>query len=959
MAAPTLVSATTLGAYNNTDTTYPKATASISWDAGDRIVVVFGVEWDDNEIGTPTATGLTFSEVIRASEADGGDATEVAIFEAVAGSGGSGAVSITLSTTASGGYSWGAGMVYVFRSSSAGASAKAAASTVGITTLGDNSVIIGNVSSWQNDATITADEGTAGTMTVGNSGADTDHGNLFSFRYADTGTAGAKTVGGTETWSSPRIAVYEVQGVAAGDTTAPTAPTSVSTSSPTYNGGTVSWTQGTDAVGVTQNVIYVDGAPHATIAATTSYAITGLSSSTTYTVTVTAKDAAGNESTPSTGASLTTTAPDPTATYVTASTLVYGSTSVVGTLPAGIAAGDYLLRFVGTKPGTNAPSTPAGWTSLGTMLGTTGTTGVDTGPMRISAFGKVAAGTETGTITQTITSGNSSWTQTYLLRNETGLWDVAVATGQDTAGGTSWSAVLDAVSFATGDLCIVGSAIPTDVTTPAQFTAEAITASGITFGTMTEISEPDTTTGNDSGGFVFRQAVTAGTATVAPTVTATASGTTTNVYGPTALVRVRGLSAVAVSVTPAASTHSHAATSPTLSATLPASGVTPADATHTHAATSPTLVQHHTLAPASSTHAHASTSPTLVADNPLFTPGATLYTYADTDGAPYFSETGPGDLYWYLDTDGVPYYSATGPGTVTWTADLDGNPYYTGVATITPASSAHGHGATSPSLVQHHVIAPASATHAHAASAPTLTQHQALTPASATHAHAATQPALVQHHAITPASTTHSHAATSPTLSTAAPTYTITPAGTSHGHTATSPALVQHHTLQPANASHGHTATPPSVTPAGTIAPATGLHAHTATSPTLTQHHALVVNDASHMHVVTSPTLAARYALTPASTTHAHTATSPSLAVNGSLSPSSTTHAHTATGPTLTQHHILTVADAWHEHTATGPVLTDPDAYRDITLHLTGPTARPRTMTGPTKHPLTMTGPAL
>lgn len=62
--------------------------------------------------------------------------------------------------------------------------------------------------------------------------------------------------------------------------------------------------------------------------------------------------------------------------------------------------------------------------------------------------------------------------------------------------------------------------------------------------------------------------------------------------------------------------------------------------------------------------------------NGAWTSGSRLYTYADTDGVPYFSITGPGDLFWYLDTDGVPYYSVTGPGDIAWYVDTDGDPFY-------------------------------------------------------------------------------------------------------------------------------------------------------------------------------------------------------------------------------------------------------------------------------------------
>jgi hypothetical protein len=51
--------------------------------------------------------------------------------------------------------------------------------------------------------------------------------------------------------------------------------------------------------------------------------------------------------------------------------------------------------------------------------------------------------------------------------------------------------------------------------------------------------EFDSGTGNDIGGFVVHADVTAGPSSAAPTLTATAGGTTTNVRGPGVFLRVR------------------------------------------------------------------------------------------------------------------------------------------------------------------------------------------------------------------------------------------------------------------------------------------------------------------------------------------------------------------------------------------------------------------------------------
>lgn len=80
-----------------------------------------------------------------------------------------------------------------------------------------------------------------------------------------------------------------------GDTTPPTTPGSVSASATSATTGTVTWTASTDNVGVAGYQIFVDGSPVDTTTSL-SYGLTGLSPSTQYSVTVTAFDAAGNNS---------------------------------------------------------------------------------------------------------------------------------------------------------------------------------------------------------------------------------------------------------------------------------------------------------------------------------------------------------------------------------------------------------------------------------------------------------------------------------------------------------------------------------------------------------------------------------------------------------------------------------------------------------------------------------------
>ena len=81
------------------------------------------------------------------------------------------------------------------------------------------------------------------------------------------------------------------------DTQAPTPPGNLTASNTTQTTTDLSWTASTDNVGVTGYNVYVDGNLDGTTTGL-SYTVTGLTASTSYSMTVTAEDAAGNESSP-------------------------------------------------------------------------------------------------------------------------------------------------------------------------------------------------------------------------------------------------------------------------------------------------------------------------------------------------------------------------------------------------------------------------------------------------------------------------------------------------------------------------------------------------------------------------------------------------------------------------------------------------------------------------------------
>jgi len=140
------------------------------------------------------------------------------------------------------------------------------------------------------------------------------------------------------------------------DTTAPTAPTALVSSAVTATSFTLGWTASTDNVGVTGYVVYKAGTQFGT-SATTSLSITGLAPSTAYSMTVKAKDAAGNLSAASSPLSVTTTADTtaPTAPTALVSSGVAATSFTLGWTSStdNVGVTGYIIYKGGTQVGTS------------------------------------------------------------------------------------------------------------------------------------------------------------------------------------------------------------------------------------------------------------------------------------------------------------------------------------------------------------------------------------------------------------------------------------------------------------------------------------------------------------------------------------------------------------------------------------------------------------------------------
>ncbi len=109
---------------------------------------------------------------------------------------------------------------------------------------------------------------------------------------AGTHTFSVAATANGSTDSSPATFTWTI------DTTAPTAPTNLTASTPTTTSVALTWTAGTDNRGVTGNDVYRDGSKLVGVGAVTSYTDATVTAGSTHTYAVLARDAAGNSSAP-------------------------------------------------------------------------------------------------------------------------------------------------------------------------------------------------------------------------------------------------------------------------------------------------------------------------------------------------------------------------------------------------------------------------------------------------------------------------------------------------------------------------------------------------------------------------------------------------------------------------------------------------------------------------------------
>ncbi len=224
--------------------------------------------------------------------------------------------------------------------------------------------------------------------------------------------------------------------------------------------------------------------------------------------------------------------------YASIGAFVTLAESVTLTYPEAPSPGRLAVAVVdsGHPTATVVPSTPVGWGFVGSFVGGGGAYGADAGPRRISLFIRALQGGDAEP-TFTIPAGTESRVGgaiVFLSYDAAGqpVIRYQASFGEDTSSGTTFSVTGDrAIVWESplGQAALLAYVLATDAF---SLSAEAITATGITFSAITERADNGSTVGADARRGVATGTITAGGPSAQiPTITATLSGSTTGVAG--------------------------------------------------------------------------------------------------------------------------------------------------------------------------------------------------------------------------------------------------------------------------------------------------------------------------------------------------------------------------------------------------------------------------------------------
>jgi hypothetical protein len=190
-----------------------------------------------------------------------------------------------------------------------------------------------------------------------------------------------------------------------------------------------------------------------------------------------------------------------------------GSLTTTQSYPTTVNAGDILVWMCASKYDPNFVIPGSDWILIGRKTGGSGT-GDGIGAITISAYYKIATGTEGGTtFTVTATSVNSYYGRVInVTKGSTSTVELSYVAGAYTGGTTSWSVSMDnTIPLHSGEFIVLGSAV--SLATASGSTYSFNSFSGATISSITERADSGTSGGHDSRLILASASVTAGSGT--------------------------------------------------------------------------------------------------------------------------------------------------------------------------------------------------------------------------------------------------------------------------------------------------------------------------------------------------------------------------------------------------------------------------------------------------------------
>lgn len=314
--------------------------------------------------------------------------------------------------------------------------------------------------------------GSPGTVTAGSSQGQNfamlsqtsgESANLEDILSSAAGTQDARATLGTATDWYAVVATFHTFG--AGNTSPPSVPTGLASTSDTASSVGLSWNASTDATGTLAGyTVYRNGTSIGTAnAGTTTFTDSTVQPSTTYSYTVDAFDTAGNHSAQSAAVQVTTpAAPPPSARWVQGGAASTGSqvTSTTITLTSPVSAGDLLVGWFGQYNSSGQVSVSDNVNGAWTRSSAATTFGSGSGDIALFYLQNAAAAPSGLTIT--ITSANATYLEgaaaDYSGVATTGALDqAAVAKGNSTAVDSGPTASVGAGELVVGAVLTGGS----------------------------------------------------------------------------------------------------------------------------------------------------------------------------------------------------------------------------------------------------------------------------------------------------------------------------------------------------------------------------------------------------------------------------------------------------------------------------------------------------------------------